>query len=61
MSKYQPRYKAYLKTTNEPKNYLFMAFITRMKKDYLRDRNIPGASILDHDDFTEYIQEKTNE
>lgn len=55
-----PRYAAYLKTTTNPTNYDFMAFIGQMKAQYAKARGLRndmpgGCHIEDHDDFTNFI------
>ena len=59
--KYQPRYEAYLKTTNLPKNWEFMDFICKMKKSYGKSINanldVYGSfTIVNQDEFTNFIQ-----
>lgn len=61
-----PRYEAYLKTTDSPKNWEFMAFIDKMENLYGIDREIVIDSIgyyqiSDHDDFTAFIERRVNE
>ena len=60
------RYKAYLKTTDKPKNWEFMAFIDDMVDAYGKENDLPynevgGYQIADHDDFTEFIERSVNE
>ena len=50
-----PRYGAYLKTTRNPTNWGFMAFICKMKKLYIADNSIEHDSIDDQDKFTQFI------
>ncbi len=54
-----PRYVAYLTTTDDPKNWDYMYFIAIMKGLYNKSKNrCKEASIIDHDDFTRFIEEE---
>ena len=55
LSVLNPRYGAYLKTTRSPTNWGYIAFIGKMKRLYLKEFNIQGASLLDHDHFSQFI------
>jgi len=63
MFEYQPRYAAYLKTTDNPKNWDFMEFIRKMVYAYadsggaVNRRGSGRPAIIDQDDFTRFIQE----
>ena len=60
-----PRYIAYLKTTDKPTNYDYMVFIGFMKTKYLvskgRSLDYLDDHIDDHDDFTEFIEKNLYE
>lgn len=60
--KYHERYLAYLSTTDEPKNYEYMAFINKMKKlygdKYLKKDSTGHYHIDNHDHFTAFIKEQ---
>lgn len=60
-----PRYTAYLKTTNTPKNHEFMIWIDKMKIKYHQSidpmlSNIDALynSIGNQDKFTEFIEKE---
>ena len=59
-----PRYIAYLKTTNTPTNWGFMAFISKMVKDYGEKYLIKDSTgyynIDNQDKFTQFIVEQVN-
>jgi len=58
----QPRYKLYLQTTTEPKNYKFIIWIGEMVVKYNESLGrAKDASIYDHDDFTSFIEKIVNE
>lgn len=53
----QPRYEAYLKTTTNPCNWGYLAFISKMRSMYNESKNKPlNSSIDDHDLFTKFIE-----
>lgn len=58
------RYELYLKTTKKPKNWEYVNFISDMVSKYGKSRGlkwrIGGYSIVDHDDFTKFIEEEVN-
>lgn len=57
------RYALYLKTTNEPTNWDYMAFISRMKTMYaaeVPDGCLPGGIISNDNDFTKFIKAKVD-
>ncbi len=56
-----PRYVAYLTTTDNPKNWEYMHFIAKMKKLYANSKgvnNVMEFHIDDHDDFDKFIEEE---
>jgi hypothetical protein len=58
-----PRYAAYLKTTNEPKNWEYMHFISKMAIKYAESvgliKDMTGAyHIKNHDEFTAFIEDE---
>lgn len=51
------RWKQYLRTTDNPSNHEYMAFISQMKQRYNQKLGFPSdTSIMDHDLFTEFIK-----
>lgn len=52
----QPRWSAYLKTTDNPSTKDYIAFISGQKSDYLLARGITDGRIHNQDDFTEFIE-----
>lgn len=57
-----PRYLAYLQTTDEPSNAGFMGFIGRMTSAFNKSIGKPAdASIIDHDSFSRFIQERSTD
>ena len=53
-----PRYTAYLKTTKAPTNWGFMSFISKMKRLYTGECSVYGRSIVNQDEFTEFINKE---
>ncbi|MBT3196238.1 MAG: PLxRFG domain-containing protein [Gammaproteobacteria bacterium] len=54
---YQPRYAAYLKTTDSPNNADYIAFIMGKSGDYNESIGLPrDLNIRDHDAFTAFIE-----
>ena len=58
-----PRYIAYLKTTDKPTNYDYMVFIGFMKTKYLVSKgdSFGSFAIDDDDDFTKFIEKDSQE
>ncbi len=60
-----PRYAAYLKTTDKPTNWDFMAFINKMVAAYAKETegenvDLYWYSIDNQDAFTSFIERQVN-
>lgn len=60
MSALNPRWVAYLRTTNDPRTWEFMAWVDRHWRAWERQRGRPPhspKSEADHDDFSAWVSE----